>query len=122
MSSSSRAAPDGNAIPIPKIDADLSMDAAACIGCGACVAACKNASAMLFVAAKISHLNLLPQGKSERDRRTLSMVEAMDHEGFGNCTVTGSCEAVCPKGIPLTMIARLNRDYLVASLKAGARE
>ena len=103
--------PDGNAIPVPKADADLSMDAAACIGCGACVAACKNASAMLFVAAKVSHLNLLPQGKAEKDRRVLNMVKQMDAEGFGNCTVTGSCEAVCPKEISLSFIAKMNRDY-----------
>ena len=107
-------APDGNAIPIPKPDADLSMDAAACIGCGACVAACKNASAMLFVAAKVSHLNLLPQGKPEKDRRVLNMVRTMDEEGFGNCTVMGSCEAVCPKEISLEFISRMNRDYLKA--------
>ena len=109
--------PDGNAIPVPKTDSDLAMDAAACIGCGACVAACKNASAMLFVAAKVSHLNLLPQGKAEKDRRALSMVHQMDAEGFGNCTVTGSCEAVCPKEISLSFIAKMNRDYGVAILK-----
>ncbi len=109
--------PDGNAIPVPKTTADASMDAAACIGCGACVAVCKNASAMLFVAAKVSHLNLLPQGKAEKDRRALAMVTQMDHEGFGNCTVTGSCEAVCPKEISLSFIARLNRDYGLAALK-----
>jgi succinate dehydrogenase / fumarate reductase iron-sulfur subunit len=106
--------PDGNAIPIPKPDADLSMDAAACIGCGACVAACKNASAMLFVAAKVSHLNIRPQGQPEKDRRVLSMVRSMDLEGFGNCTVMGSCEAVCPKEISLDFISRLNRDFLKA--------
>jgi succinate dehydrogenase / fumarate reductase iron-sulfur subunit len=93
------------------------MDAAACIGCGACVAVCKNASAMLFVAAKVSHLNLLPQGKAEKDQRVLNMVERMDAEGFGNCTVTGSCEAVCPKEISLSFIAKMNRDYAVATLK-----
>jgi succinate dehydrogenase / fumarate reductase iron-sulfur subunit len=109
--------PDGNALPVPKPDAELSMDAAACIGCGACVAACKNASAMLFVAAKVSHLNLLPQGKVEWDRRALNMVKQMDAEGFGNCTVTGSCEAVCPKEISLSFIAKLNRDYGLAVLK-----
>src|SRR5262245_28292846 len=109
--------PDGNAIPVAKTDADLSMDAAACIGCGACVAACKNASAMLFVAAKVSHLNLLPQGKVEKDRRAVNMVKKMDAEGFGNCTVTGSCEAVCPKEISLSFIAKLNRDYGLAVLK-----
>ena len=111
------AAPDANSIPVPKEDADLAMDAAQCIGCGACVAACKNASAMLFVAAKVSHLNLLPQGKAEKDRRALSMVAQMDAEGFGNCTVTGSCEAVCPKEISLSFIAKLNRDYGTATLK-----
>jgi succinate dehydrogenase / fumarate reductase, iron-sulfur subunit len=110
--------PDANVIPVPKTAADQSMDAAACIGCGACVAACKNASAMLFVAAKVSHLGILPQGKPERDRRALSMVEAMDAEGFGNCTVTGSCEAVCPKEISLDFIARLNRDFGKAALKS----
>jgi succinate dehydrogenase / fumarate reductase iron-sulfur subunit len=112
-------APDGNAIPVPKQDSDLAMDAAACIGCGACVAACKNASAMLFVAAKVSHLNLLPQGKPEKDKRALALVEAMDKEGFGSCTVTGSCEAVCPKGISLNFIAKMNRDYFVAMVKSG---
>lgn len=103
--------PDGNAIPIGKTISDHAMDAAACIGCGACVAACKNASAMLFVAAKVSHLNTLPQGKPEKERRVLSMVKTMDAEGFGNCTVTGSCEAVCPKQISLDFIAQMNRDY-----------
>lgn len=112
-------APDANAIPIPKTDADLAMDAAACIACGACVAACKNASAMLFVSAKVSHLNLLPQGKVEKDRRVLNMVTQMDAEGFGNCTVTGSCEAVCPKEISLDFIAKMNRDYFRAILKKG---
>ena len=113
--------PDGNAIPISKTIADRSMDAAACIGCGACVAVCKNASAMLFVAAKISHLNLLPQGKAEKDRRALNMVRQMDLEGFGNCTVTGSCEAVCPKEISLSFIAKMNRDYGSALLKGDRR-
>jgi succinate dehydrogenase / fumarate reductase iron-sulfur subunit len=117
ISASTGSAPDGNAIPVPKQAADLSMDAAACIGCGACVAACKNASAMLFVAAKISHLNILPQGKPEKDKRALAMVEQMDKEGFGACTVTGSCEAVCPKGIGLSFIAKMNRDYLGALLR-----
>jgi succinate dehydrogenase / fumarate reductase iron-sulfur subunit len=112
-------APDANAIPVPKTAADLAMDAAACIACGACVAACKNASAMLFVSAKVSHLNLLPQGKTEKDRRVLNMVTQMDAEGFGNCTVTGSCEAVCPKEISLDFIAKMNRDYLRAILKKG---
>src|SRR5438445_1229098 len=110
-------APDGNAIPVPKTAAELAMDAAACIGCGACVAVCKNASAMLFVAAKISHLNLLPQGQTEKDRRVLNLVRQMDAEGFGNCTVTGSCEAVCPKEISLSFIAKMNRDYAIAALK-----
>jgi succinate dehydrogenase / fumarate reductase iron-sulfur subunit len=109
-------APDGNALPIPKRDADLAMDAAACIGCGACVASCKNASAMLFVAAKVSQLALLPQGKVERERRVTRMVQTMDEEGFGNCTVTGSCEAVCPKEISLDVIARMNREYARAIL------
>jgi succinate dehydrogenase / fumarate reductase iron-sulfur subunit len=112
--------PDGNALPVPKEIADTAMDAAACIGCGACVAACKNASAMLFVAAKISHLNLMPQGKAEKDRRALNMVSQMDAEGFGNCTVTGSCEAVCPKEISLSFIAKMNRDYGLALLKGSA--
>ena len=108
---------DANAIPISKTIADRSMDAAACIGCGACVAVCKNASAMLFVAAKVSHLNFLPQGQAEKHRRALDMVRQMDTEGFGNCTVTGSCEAVCPKEISLSFIAKLNRDYGLALLK-----
>src|SRR5258707_43981 len=112
-------APEANSTPVPKENADLAMDAAACIGCGACVAACPNASAMLFVSAKVSHLNLLPQGAAEKDRRVLSMVTQMDTEGFGACTVTGSCEAVCPKGISLNFIARMNRDYLRAALRAG---
>lgn len=110
-------APDGNTIPIPKTQSEKAMDAAACISCGACVAACKNASAMLFVSAKVSHLNLLPQGKPEKDRRAVNMVRQMDAEGFGNCTVTGSCEAVCPKEISLDFIAKMNRDYGVAILK-----
>ena len=119
ISVSTGSAPDGNAMPVPKQNADLAMDAAACIGCGACVAACKNASAMLFVSAKVSHLNLLPQGKPEKERRVLAMVEQMDEEGFGACTVTGSCEAVCPKGISLNFIAKMNRDYLVAMVKSA---
>jgi succinate dehydrogenase / fumarate reductase iron-sulfur subunit len=109
--------PDGNALPVSKSIAEKSMDAAACIGCGACVAVCKNASAMLFVAAKVSHLNLLPQGKAEKNQRVLNMVRQMDAEGFGSCTVTGSCEAVCPKEISLNFIAKMNRDYGIASLK-----
>jgi succinate dehydrogenase / fumarate reductase iron-sulfur subunit len=119
VSVSTGSAPDGNAILVPKQSADLAMDAAACIGCGACVAACKNASAMLFVAAKVSHLNLLPQGQTEKEKRVLAMVEQMDEEGFGACTVTGSCEAVCPKGISLSFIAKMNRDYFGALLKSG---
>jgi succinate dehydrogenase / fumarate reductase iron-sulfur subunit len=109
--------PDGNAIPVAKTIAEQAMDAAACIACGACVAVCKNASAMLFVAAKVSHLNLLPQGEGEKHRRALNMVRQMDAEGFGSCTVTGSCEAVCPKEISLNFIAKLNRDYGIATLK-----
>src|SRR5215831_1945576 len=109
--------PDGNAIPVGKATAERSMDAAACIGCGACVAVCKNASAMLFVSAKVSHLNLLPQGRPEKYRRVLAMVSQMDAEGFGGCSVTGSCEAVCPKSISLDFISRMNRDYLLALLK-----
>ena len=119
ISVSTGQANDGNSTPIPKDDAELAMDAAACIGCGACVASCKNASAMLFVAAKVSHLGILPQGKWEKDRRVVNMIKAMDEEGFGNCTNIGSCEAVCPKGVSLDFIARMNRDYAMAMLKAG---
>lgn len=108
-------APDANSIPVKKEYAELAMDAASCIGCGACVAACKNASAMLFVSAKVSHLALLPQGKVESKERAASMVAKMDALGFGNCTNTGACEAECPKGIKLTNIARLNREYYKAS-------
>ena len=107
-------APDANSIPVQKEKADLAMDAATCIGCGACVAACKNASAMLFVSAKVSHLALLPQGRVEARRRAASMVAKMDALGFGNCTNTGACEAECPKGIKLTNISRLNREYYKA--------
>ena len=109
-------AQDANAIPIPKDDADKAFAAAACIGCGACVAACRNSSAMLFVSAKISQLSLLPQGQVEASERAQSMVNQMDSEGFGNCTNTGACEAECPKGISLENIARMNREFLSASL------
>jgi succinate dehydrogenase / fumarate reductase iron-sulfur subunit len=107
---------DGNALPIPKDDADASFAAAMCIGCGACVAACKNSSAMLFVGAKVSHLALLPQGNPERGSRVINMIAQMDKEGFGSCTNTGACEAACPKEISLSNISRLNKEYLVASL------
>ncbi|MFN5795104.1 MAG: succinate dehydrogenase/fumarate reductase iron-sulfur subunit [Bacteroidota bacterium] len=109
-------AQDANSIAVNKEDADLSMDAAACIGCGACVAACKNASAMLFVSAKVSQFALLPQGQSERSERVLAMVNTMEEEGFGSCTNTGACEAECPKEISISNIARLNRDFLAASI------
>ena len=105
-------APDANANPISKIAADESMDSAACIGCGACVAACKNASAMLFVSAKVSHLALLPQGQVEKKERVKKMLNAMDAEGFGNCTNQYECQAACPKNISVKNIARLNREYL----------
>jgi succinate dehydrogenase / fumarate reductase iron-sulfur subunit len=120
VSVSTGQAPEANALPVGKTAGDLAMDAASCIGCGACVAACKNASAMLFVAAKVSHLAYLPQGQAEKDRRVIHMVKAMDAEGFGNCTNTGSCEVVCPKGITLDFIARMNRDYGIALFKANA--
>ncbi|CAN5900427.1 succinate dehydrogenase/fumarate reductase iron-sulfur subunit [soil metagenome] len=110
-------AQDANCLPIPKDDADASFFAAACIGCGACVAACKNSSAMLFVGAKVSQYALLPQGQVERTDRALNMVKEMDVLGFGNCTLTGSCEAECPKEISLEVITRLNREFLVATLK-----
>ena len=107
---------DANSLPIPKHDADLSMDAAACIGCGACVASCKNSSAMLFVGAKVSQFALLPQGRVEAKERVMNMVKQMDEEGFGNCTNTGACEVECPKDISLENIARMNRASFQASL------
>jgi len=110
-------AQDANCLPIAKPDADASFNAAACIGCGACVATCKNSSAMLFVSAKVSQLALLPQGQVERTARVKSMVAQMDEEGFGSCTNTGACEVECPKGISLENIARMNREYFVANLK-----
>jgi len=115
ISVSTGSAPDGNTISIPKKSVDLAMDAAACIGCGACVAACPNAAAALFTGAKISHLGLLPQGQPERYERSLNMVAQVKNEGFGSCTNIGECEAVCPKEIKLEVIARMNRDYIKAS-------
>lgn len=109
-------APDGNAVPVPRADSELAMDAAQCIGCGACVATCKNASAMLFVSAKVGHLGHLPQGKVERFERVINLVESMDEEGFGNCTNEYECEAACPKEISVANIARMNRDYIRAKL------
>jgi succinate dehydrogenase / fumarate reductase iron-sulfur subunit len=114
-------APDGNALPIPKEAAERAFDAAQCIGCGACVAVCKNASAALFTSAKISHLAELPQGRVERDARVLTMVDRMDAEGFGSCSNEGECEAVCPKGISLRNIATMNRDYWKATLRLRAK-
>lgn len=118
---STGSAPDANAIPVPKPRADLSMDAAACIGCGACVAACPNGSAMLFTAAKVAHLNLLPQGETERYSRAVDMVSQMDAEGFGGCTNIGECTAVCPKEISMDFIALLNRDLFVGSLVGATK-
>lgn len=117
VSASTGSAPDGNAIPVPKPNADQSLQAAACIGCGACVAACPNASAMLFTAAKAAHLNVLPQGQPERYQRVTRMVNQMDAEGFGGCTNIGECSAVCPKGIKLDVIRMLNGDLFTASLR-----
>jgi succinate dehydrogenase / fumarate reductase, iron-sulfur subunit len=122
VTASTGGAPDSNAILVPKHDADSAMDAAACIGCGACVAACPNASASLFTAAKVTHLGLLPQGQPERARRVLAMVARMDEEGFGNCSWHGECQAACPKSISIDTIARMNRDWLRASLSVGRQE
>jgi succinate dehydrogenase / fumarate reductase iron-sulfur subunit len=108
-------APPASTLPVPKADSDRAFDAAACIGCGACVAACKNASAMLFVSAKVSHLSYLPQGKPEAQKRVLAMVQQMDKEGFGNCTNLYECEAACPKGISVEFIAKMNREYMFAT-------
>ena len=121
ISAPTGSAPDANATLVPKRDVDLAMDAAACIACGACVAACPNGSAMLYTAAKVSHLGLLPQGQPERYERTLNMVQQMDAEGFGGCTNIGECSAVCPKEIGLDFISRLNRDLIVATLKQAKK-
>src|SRR6201993_675468 len=117
VSARAGSAPEANSTPIPKHNADLAMEAAACIGCGSCAAACPNASAMLFTAAKVSHLSLLPQGEPERTRRVVGMVRTMDAEGFGNCTNTYECEAVCPAEISASFIAKLNREYARAQLR-----
>jgi succinate dehydrogenase iron-sulfur subunit len=122
ISARAGSAPEANSIPVPKHNADEAMEAAACIGCGACAAACPNASAMLFTAAKVSHLALLPQGAPERVKRVVSIVGAMDAEGFGNCTNTYECEAVCPAEISVSFIAKLNREYSRAILKRSAGE
>ena len=122
ISARAGSAPEANSILVPKHNADLAMEAAACIGCGACAAACPNRSAMLFTSAKVSHLALLPQGRPERERRVLKMVHVMDAEGFGNCTNTYECEAVCPAEISASFIAKLNREYALAALKRSAGE
>ena len=122
ISARTGSAPEANSIPVAKPNADLSMEAAACIGCGACAAACPNASAMLFTSAKVSHLALLPQGEPERTKRVVAMVRAMDAEGFGNCTNTYECEAVCPAEISASFIAKLNREYARAILKRTAED
>ncbi|MBL1098082.1 succinate dehydrogenase/fumarate reductase iron-sulfur subunit [Streptomyces coffeae] len=121
ISTPTGSAPDAHATPVPKPVADLAFEHAECIGCGACVAACPNGSAMLFTSAKVVHLNALPQGAPERESRVLDMVETMDEEGFGGCTNTGECAVACPKGIPLQSISRMNREFLRASLKGGGR-
>jgi succinate dehydrogenase / fumarate reductase iron-sulfur subunit len=117
ISARAGSAPEANSVPVPKHDADIAMEAAACIGCGACAAACPNGSAMLFTAAKVSHLSLLPQGRPERERRVSKMVRAMDDQGFGNCTNTYECEAVCPAKISASFIAKLNREYARAQFQ-----
>ncbi|HEY2801729.1 MAG TPA: succinate dehydrogenase/fumarate reductase iron-sulfur subunit [Chthoniobacterales bacterium] len=122
ISARTGSAPEANSTPVPKHNSDLAMEAAACIGCGACAAACPNASAMLFTSAKISHLALLPQGQAERTRRVLGMVRQMDAEGFGNCTNTYECEAVCPAEISASFIAKMNREYAIASLRERVGE
>ncbi|GGX69748.1 succinate dehydrogenase/fumarate reductase iron-sulfur subunit [Streptomyces hiroshimensis] len=121
VSAPTGSAPDAHATPVPKPVADLAFEHAECIGCGACVAACPNGSAMLFTSAKVVHLNVLPQGAPERESRVLDMVETMDDQGFGGCTNTGECAVACPKGIPLTAIGAMNREYLRATLKGGRR-
>ncbi len=120
ISAPTGSAPEANNLPVPKDDADHAFESAACIGCGACVAACPNGSGMLFTAAKITHLGLLPQGQPERESRVIGMVEQHDHEGFGGCTNIGECTSACPKGIPLDTISRLNRDLLGALAKGKA--
>src|SRR5712691_269905 len=121
ISTPAGSAPDGNAIPVPKLAAETSMDAAACIGCGACVAACPNASASLFTGAKITHLGVLPQGRPERNQRALKMIAAANVEGFGSCSNIGECEAVCPKEIKIDVIGRMNHDYIAASRRRRGR-